>query len=335
MLPVGKLDINFLQSLLDKYKKTDRQVLLGPKIGEDAAVINLDGTILVVATDPITFATDEIGYYSVVVNANDVASCGIRPRWFSVTVLLPECENNEKITDRIFQQIHDACEKFNISLIGGHTEITHGINRPIVVGQMIGQGNEKSLIITGGAQPGDRVLMSKGVCVEGTAVIAREKEAFLLEQGISRGIVDNAKNFLFDPGISIVEEASLASESARINSMHDITEGGLANGLNEIAIASGVEIEIEFIKIPFFDETKIICDALGLNPLGVIGSGSLLITAKPGETEKIVKKCREARMLISIIGRVTRVGSPRVTMVKPEGSEKLGYFQRDEIVKIF
>ncbi|MFC1884123.1 AIR synthase family protein [Thermodesulfobacteriota bacterium] len=335
MLPVGKLDVNTLENLLRKYVKKNDQVLLGPKIGEDAAVVKIGETVLVVSTDPITFATDEIGYYSVVVNANDVASCGIRPRWFSVTVLLPEYKENEKMADRIFKQIHDACEKFNISLIGGHTEITHDINRPIVVGQMIGQGIEKSLITTGGAKPGDMVLMTKGVCVEGTSVIAREKEEFLLAHGISRRFVNAAKKFLFDPGISIVEEACLASDSACINSMHDITEGGLANGLNEIAMASGVEIEVEFDKILFFEETKIICDALGLDPLGVIGSGSLLATAAMDEAEKLLKKAREAEMIFNIIGQVRRFGSPMVTMVKPEGSEKLPYYQRDEIVKIF
>ncbi len=137
--PTGKLDVKILRKMLRKYAKTDRKVMLGPRIGEDAAVIDMGQTALVVTTDPITFASDAVGYYSVMVNANDIATTGAEPKWFTVTILLPEGSATENQVESIFEQIHDACEMLNISLIGGHTEITYGLDRPIIVGQMLGE----------------------------------------------------------------------------------------------------------------------------------------------------------------------------------------------------
>ncbi|MBW1766245.1 MAG: hydrogenase expression/formation protein, partial [Deltaproteobacteria bacterium] len=228
-LPTGKLDVRILCKLLKQYSTTDERVLLGPGIGEDAAAIDMGDRVLIVTTDPITFATNEIGYYSVMVNANDIATTGAEPKWYTVTILLPEGKGTERLVDSIFNQIHQACEKLDISLIGGHTEITYGLDRPILVGQMIGEVQKEALITTSGAEPGDLVLLSKGICIEGTSIIAREKEEDLSSRGISRDIVERARRFLFDPGISIVEEARLAFQAGQVHSMHDITEGGLAN----------------------------------------------------------------------------------------------------------
>ena len=335
VLPAGKLDIQILRNLLKNYSRHDEKVLVGPGIGEDAAAIDMGDRVLIVATDPITFATDEIGYYSVMVNANDVATTGAEPRYYSVTILLPEAEGTEILVDSIFRQIHQACEGLNISLIGGHTEITYGIDRPILVAQMIGEVQKQKMITTAGAKPGDLILMSKGICIEGTSVIAREKEAELLSRGLSKDLVDRAKGFLFEPGISVVNEARLAFETAQVHSMHDITEGGLVNGLHEISMAAGVEIEVELDRIPIYEESQIICNAYGLNPLGVIGSGSLLITAAPIEAEKILNKASRDGIAMNRVGRIKSAGAPSVTMVTSEGYEKAPYFDRDEVVKIF
>ena len=139
ILPTGKLDVEILHKLLKKYSRCDERVIMGPRIGEDSAAIDMGDRVLVVATDPITFATDEIGYYSVIVNANDVATTGAEPRWYSVVILLPEREDNESVLDDIFQQIHTACDSLKISLIGGHTEVSYDLDRPIIVGQMMGK----------------------------------------------------------------------------------------------------------------------------------------------------------------------------------------------------
>jgi hydrogenase maturation factor len=335
LLKTGKLDIQILRKLLNKYSKTDEKVLVGPRIGEDAAAIDMGEKVLIVTTDPITFATNEIGYYSVMVNANDIATTGAEPRWYTVNILLPEALGTEDLVDSIFQQIHKACERLSISLIGGHTEITYGLDRPILVGQMIGELQGEALITTGGAKPGDLIVLSKGICIEGTSIIAREKEEDLSSCGISTDIVERARRFLFDPGISVVEEARLAIQAGRVHSMHDVTEGGLADGLHELSMAAGVEIEVERDRIPVYEESRVLCEAFGLDPMGVIASGALLITASPPETEKILDHARQHGVTMTMIGRVKTAGSPSVTMVTSKGYEPVPYFERDEVVKIF
>lgn len=335
LLKIGKLDVQILRKLLQRYSKIDEKVLVGPRIGEDAAAIDMGERVLIVTTDPITFATDEIGYYSVMVNANDIATTGAEPRWYTVNILLPEALGTESLVDSIFQQIHQACEKLSISLIGGHTEITYGLDRPILVGQMIGEVQSEALITTGGARPGDLIVLSKGICIEGTSIIAREKEADLSSCGLSTDVVERARRFLFDPGISVVEEARLALQAGRVHSMHDVTEGGLADGLHELSMAAGVEIEVEKDRIPIYEESRILCEAFGLNPLGVIASGALLITASPPDTEKILDRAHQYGMTMTMIGRVRAAGSPSVTMVTSKGCEPVPYFERDEVVKIF
>lgn len=334
-LQTGKLDVQILRRLLRRYSKTDGRVLLGPQIGEDAAAVDLGERVLIVTTDPITFATNEIGYYSVMVNANDIATTGAEPRWYTVAILLPEAQGTESLVDSIFQQIHQACEKLGISLIGGHTEITYGLDRPILVGQMIGEVQREALITTAGAKPGDLILLTKGICIEGTSIIARERGKDLCARGISKDLVERAQRFLFEPGISVVEEARLACQAGRVHSMHDITEGGLADGLHELSMAAGVEIEVEKDRIPIYEESRILCEAFGLNPLGVIASGALLITASPPETEKILERAHRHGVTMTRIGRVKAVGPPSVTMVTSGGYERVPYFDRDEVVKIF
>jgi hydrogenase expression/formation protein HypE len=333
-LPTGKLDVHLLRRLLRQYAIGDERVLLGPGVGEDAAAIDLGHKVLIVATDPITFAADEIGYYSVMVNANDVASTGAEPRWYTVTILLPEKDATEGLVDEIFGQIYRACQTLNISLIGGHTEITHGLDRPILVGQMMGEVQKEALITTAGAEPGDLILLSKGICIEGTSVIAREMESHLSSLGISRDLVERAQHFLFDPGIGVVQEARLACQAGGVHAMHDPTEGGLANGLYEMAMAAGVAVEVEIDRIPVYEESRVLCEAFELNPLGVIASGALLISASPPDAEKILDRADGQGVAISRIGRVTARGKPSVTMITPEGDAPLPYFDRDETLRI-
>src|SRR5512136_2623757 len=194
-LRAGKLDIDVLKDLLEKHAILDPQVILGPKIGEDAAVIDPGKEsehYWVVTSDPITFTTDQIGYYGVVVNLNDIATRGAVPRWFLATLLFPEGESLELVKD-VFAQIHDACHRFGISFIGGHTEITPGIERTILSGHMIGEVKKDRLVTTRGAKPGDLLLLVKGVCIEGTSIIAREKEGDLLAKGIASSLISKAR----------------------------------------------------------------------------------------------------------------------------------------------
>src|SRR6266480_2934245 len=186
-LPIGKHRAETLQAIFDKHPLRDPRVVVGPRVGEDAAVIDMGDRYLVATTDPITFATDEIGWYAVQVNANDIAVRGARPRWFLATLLLPPRTTTEASVAALF---------------GGHTEITHGLDRPIVVGTMLGEVAKERLVTTGGARVGDAVVLTKGVPLEGAAIIAREKEAELRGRGVPATVIRRAKGFLRAPGLS-------------------------------------------------------------------------------------------------------------------------------------
>ncbi len=335
-LNTGKLDIGVLREFLNKYTIVDPRVIVGPRVGEDAAVIDMGGRsdiCWVVTSDPITFTTDEIGYYGVVVNLNDIATRGAIPRWFLATLLFPE-KGSMRLIEEVFRQIHDACRRFGISFIGGHTEITPGIERLILSGHMIGEVKKDKIVKTCGAKPGDLLLLVKGVCIEGTSIIAREKEKDLLAKGVAPSLIRKARNFIFSPGIEVLRAARLACDSVAVHSMHDPTEGGLVNGIVEMALAADMEIEVTFEKVHVYKESRILCDALGLDPLGVIASGALLLTISPGDWPALEKAFGKASIPIHVIGRL-REGAARVIVVGQKGSKNLEPLPRDEILKIY
>jgi hydrogenase expression/formation protein HypE len=334
-LRAGKLDIDVLRDLLEKNAILDPQVVLGPKIGEDAAVVDPgkgSEHYWVVTSDPITFTTDEIGYYGVVVNLNDIATRGAVPKWFLATLLFPEGEPLEHVKN-VFAQLHDACRRFGISFIGGHTEITPGIERTILSGHMIGEVRKDRLVVTGGAEIGDLLLLVKGICIEGTSIIAREKEPELIARGISPSFIQKAKSFIFEPGIEVLGAARLACDSASVHSMHDPTEGGLINGIVEIALASNKEIVVDLEKVPIYEESRVLCKAFDLDPLGVIASGALLLTVSPSDLPNLSQAYTESSIPFQAIGEVRR-GPARVMAGSKGSMEELRPFARDEILKI-
>ena len=334
-LRAGKLDIDVLRGLLEKHVILDPQVILGPKIGEDAAVVDPgmgSDHYWVVTSDPITFTTDEIGYYGVVVNLNDIATRGAIPRWFLATLLFPEGESLELVKN-VFGQIHDACARFGISLIGGHTEITPGIERTILSGHMIGEVKKDRLVVTGGAEVEDLLLLVKGICIEGTSIIAREKETELIAKGISPNLIKKAEAFIFDPGIEVLTAAQLACDSASVHSMHDPTEGGLINGIVEMALASDKEFAVNLEKVPIFEESRVLCQQFGLDPFGVIASGALLLTIPSSDLSRLQKAFGDASIPVCVIGEVKE--GPARMVVTTEGKVKeVPPFASDEILKI-
>ena len=332
----GKLDIDTLKRFLERNTILDSQVVVGPKIGEDAAVIDLGkGTdcYWVVTSDPITFTTEEVGYYGVVVNLNDIATMGAIPKWFLATLLFPEGTDLRTI-EKVFRQIHHACRRFGISFIGGHTEITPGIKKMILSGHMIGEVKKDKLVTTSGARAGDLLLLIKGVCIEGTSIIAREKEAELLKRGISSSLIRKAKRFIFNPGIDILRSAQIACKSSPVHSMHDPTEGGLINGLIEMAWASEKEIEVDFDKVLIYRESRILCQEFGLNPLGVIASGALLLTVSPSEFSVLQKAFKKNSIPFQVIGKIKK-GPAKVFRIDGKGRKELKPVPRDEILKIY
>jgi hydrogenase expression/formation protein HypE len=333
---IGKLETSILANLIKKYTILDSQIVIGPDIGEDAAVIDLGpgaDDLWVVTADPITFTTEEIGYYGVVVNLNDIATRGAIPKWFMATLLFPEGTSLKSI-EEVFRQIHEACRHFRISFIGGHTEITPGIEKLILSGQMIGVVKKDRLVTTGGAKSGDLVILVKGVCIEGTSIMAREKESELLSKGIPPSLIQRAKAFISDPGIEVLGVARIACDHATVHSMHDPTEGGLINGIVEMALASKKEIEIDLNKVPVYEESRILCEHFGLDPLGVIASGALLLSISPSDLPSIQQAFQEASVPIQVIGQV-REGVARVLARDGKRVKELEPFTRDEILKIF
>lgn len=334
-LKTGKLDIGLLKRILERYTLVDPQVIVGPKIGEDAAVIESKGGCWVFTADPITFTTNEIGYYGVVVNINDIATRGAIPKWFLATLLFPERGTDVISIEKVFRQIHDACHQFGVSFVGGHTEITPGISKVILSGHMIGEVKKEKIVTTSGARPGDLLLLVKGVCIEGTSIIAREKEAELLKKGISLSLVKRAQKFIFDPGIEILQASRIACESVRVHSMHDPTEGGLINGMVEMALASENDVEVDLEKVFIYKESRILCDAFGLNPLGVIASGALLLTLSPHDLSKLQKAFGRASIPAQVIGKIKK-GKGRVFATRNgKRWREIEPFRRDEILKIY
>jgi hydrogenase expression/formation protein HypE len=336
VLNTGKLDINFLKRLLEKNIILDPRVVIGPKIGEDAAVIDLgEGTHRygVVTSDPITFTADEIGYYGVVVNLNDIAAMGAIPKWFLATLLFPE-KSDLTVIERVFRQIHDTCQQFNVSFIGGHTEITPGINKVILSGHMIGEVEKDQLVSTSGARSGDLLLLVKGVCIEGTSIMAREKEAELLKRGFSSSFIRKAKKFIYNPGIDVLRPARIACGVSSVHSMHDPTEGGLINGLIEMAWASEKEIEVDLEKVFVYRESRILCHEFGVDPLGTIASGALLLAVSPSDLSPIEKAFKRNSLPFQVIGKVKK-GPVRVLGIGQKGRKELKPLPQDEILKIY
>jgi len=266
-LPLGKLKPGFLGELINKFTISDESIVVGPQIGVDATVIDQGDFYLIAKTDPITFAAEDIGYYAININANDIACMGGLPRWFLATLLLPEKATTEEMVRDIFSQVSSACKELDISFCGGHTEVTYGIDRPIVIGQMLGVVDKDSLIVSKNANPGDDILLTKGIAIEATSIIAREKGEMLVEI-YSQELVEKCKNFIYEPGISVLKDAQLAVKTGGVHALHDPTEGGLAMGLHELSIATGCGIKINEHDIPILPEAKLFCDQYDINILG-------------------------------------------------------------------
>lgn len=331
ILSPGKLSPKFLGQLISSLPQ-DKRVIVGPMVGGDAAVIDFGKTCLVVKTDPITFTKENLGWYVVNINANDIACMGAVPRWFLATLLLSQKGASKGLVKKIFKQVSSACQELGVSLVGGHTEVTPGLNRAIIVGQMIGEVAREKLVGSSGAKVGDVVLLTKGVAIEGTHVIYQEKGEELKKR-VSIKILNKMKDLIHEPGISVVKEALLASGSVKVHSMHDPTEGGLRVGLWELASASGVGMRIEKEKIPILKETEAVCELYGLDPLGLLASGALILSMDLKEAEKLCPIYKKEGIECSVIGKVV----PREKEVRliDRGKEVvLSEIYQDELNKI-
>ena len=329
----GKLPQALLAELLATLPHTDPRVLLGPAVGRDAAVIDIGGgRVLVAKMDPVTFAAEDIGWYAVNVNANDIACMGAAPSWFMATALLPEGAA-ESLARHLFDGLTAACDALGIVLIGGHTEVTPGIDRPIVAGAMLGEAARDDIVDGTRVAPGDAVLLAKPVAVEGTALLAREAADDLRAAGLSDAIIERAASLLFDPGISIVRAARTVCSVTRPHLMHDPTEGGIATALQELAEAAGLTLRVDVDAIDVLPETRAICGALALHPLGLLASGSLLVLVAPDDAAAVKDALDSVKFACRRIG-TAESGAARVIMPSEE-STPLPVFERDELARYF
>ena len=331
-LPAGKLPNDLLREFLNQFDFNDPSILINPGIGEDTAAVDVESEeVLVLKSDPITFATDAIGQYVVLINANDIATSGAKPRWLLTTLLFPSGVTPSEI-HKVITELKEFCRRWEITLCGGHTEITDAVTRPVVTGMMAGTVARSNLIDKRNMAPGDRVLLTKGVAVEGTAIIAREFGDRLAGLGLAESEIENCRQFL--ARISIITEARIAAQSSATSAMHDVTEGGLASALEELSIAGGHRIKIDMDAIPVFAETRKLCRLLGIDPLGLIGSGSLLICCRPAGFKALMEKIRTSGIEVSCIGEVLAEGQG-ICAVKKGQSIDWPQFEVDEITRLF
>ena len=333
-LPLGKLPPELLARILSGAPIQDSSVVLGPAVGLDCAVVDNGGpNLLVLKSDPITFATDEIGWYAVQISANDIATSGAVPRWYLVTALLPENRTTPELAETISSQIYSACRELGVSVIGGHTEITYGLDRPIVVGTLVGEVPRDRLVTPRGALPGDSLLLTKGIPIEATALLAREFPD-LLRPHLSPADLKKAAAFLHNPGISISRDARTALQAGKVTAMHDPTEGGLAAALWELAEASGRTLVLNPAAVHIPKLSARICEVFKLDPFAAISSGALLLSAAAQDAPKICRALQDEGIRCSVIGRVEpgpfavykESASGRVIMARPE---------RDEITRVY
>jgi len=327
----GKIPTEVLIRNVFRYKGVkDRAVIMGSSVGEDAALVSLGKNVLVLTTDPVTGTASDIGWLAVHVNANDVACRGARPRWFLCDLLLPE-KSGVTLVSKIMRQVDKAAKQVGVAVVGGHTEVTPGLKRPIVVGYMVGVVPRNRFVTSSGARPGDQLIMTKTVGIEGTAVLASDF-AHKLRPKIGGKLLQRAK--LMKSSIGVVEDALVAVRAGGVRAMHDPTEGGLLQGVWELAEASRVGFLIHESRIAIRPETKRICSALKVDPLRLMSSGCLLISADKRRSRLILRRLKANGIQASIIGVMMQRRRGRKLILHNGKAKGIHASERDELYRV-
>lgn len=269
--------------------------------------------------DPITGAKERIGWLAVNINANDVATFGVEPAFFSSCIMLPE-ESDEKTLENICFQMDKAAKDLDIAIVGGHCEVTTGLTNPIVIGCAVGVTKKGNYVTAGGAKSGDKLILTKSAGIEGTAILVTEREKQLKKVLDSESLLSAKK---FYSKISIVKDAITAVKTGGVNAMHDPTEGGIIGGVHEMADASNLGVRVYAEKISIQPETIKICEYFKIDPLQLISSGALLISAKPEFTEKIIERLKTKRIQALVIGEFLDDPHKRLMLTKNGQTKKL------------
>jgi hydrogenase maturation factor/beta-phosphoglucomutase-like phosphatase (HAD superfamily) len=305
-LPGGKIPNDLLETILSDLDIRDPSILIRPGVGQDTTAVDVcHDEIVVLKSDPITFVTDSIGEYAVFINANDVATAGADGRWLLTTLLFPVRTTPAQIR-QVIADIDRVCRRSGITLCGGHTEVTDAVNRPVVSGMLVGTVAKERLIDKRRVTAGDVVVLTKAVAVEGTAILAREFGRRLQDLGMADADIQRAAGFLSN--ISVLEEARIAAAHAGVSAMHDVTEGGLATAIAELSAAGNHRIRVFMDRIAVYPETSTMCRLLDIEPLGLIGSGSLLICCSADSAEDLIAAVRSRGIAAAAVGEVMESG---------------------------
>jgi hydrogenase expression/formation protein HypE len=319
-LPVGKIPIDILKDVVFKNLGAARsEVLLGPAAGIDGAILDFGSKNAIVSMDPITGAVERIGWEAININANDIATFGVEPAFFFSTIMLPEGADS-KIIEVISQQMHNAAKELGIAIVGGHCEVTPGIANPIVVGCIMGLTEKGKYVTAAGAKSGDKIILTKSAGIEGTAILASDREAQLAKT-FNSTLIESAKGFYSQ--ISIVKDALTAYRTGGVHAMHDPTEGGILNGIHELADAAGLGVRVFEEKITVEPETAKICRFFEIDPLQLISSGALLIASEPESAKKIIDNLAEQHIYADVIGEFNPNPAKRILMHKDDSAEML------------
>jgi len=324
-MKIGKVTNDILKKVVfDKIRNCRKEVLVRPGIGEDCCAVDFGKDACVLSSDPITGAVNEVGRLAVHISCNDVASCGVEPIGLLVTILAPP-GTTESDLSVVMGQISDTGYALGVDIIGGHTEITSAVNRFVIISTAVGKVLKDKLVTTSGARPGDYVVMTKTAGIEGTAIIAADKEEELVK-ALGREVTDKAKSFI--NSISAVKDGVVAGRFG-VNSMHDATEGGVLGAVWEIAEASGVGVVIHKDKIPVADATLKICEYYKLDPLKLISSGCMIMTCQDGDG--LARELERNNIKATVIGKITK--EPARILVDKERREEIGQPESDELYK--
>lgn len=319
-LPPGKIPIEILKEVVFKNLGAERgEVIIGPAAGIDGAVLDVGNKNAIVSMDPITGAVERIGWEAININANDVATFGVEPAFFFSCLLLPE-NADSKIIETISTQMNNAAKELNIAIVGGHCEATPGLTNPIVVGCAMGLTEKGKFITAAGAKAGDRLILTKSAGIEGTAILATDREE-QLKKVFTPAILESAKRF--SNQISVVKDALTAYKTGGVHAMHDPTEGGVLNGIHEMADAASLGARVFEDKIMVEPETAKICRFFEIDPLQLISSGALLIAAGKEAANEIVDSLSQEHIYADVIGEFNPNPNKRLLMHKDDTVEML------------
>ena len=314
-LGLGKAPAEVL-AVLSAPTAAERATLLqGPGLGRDAALVRWGDEALVITSDPITFVDADVGRLAVAVNANDVFAVGGEPEWLVATVLAPVGIDGAALRG-LLVDIQSACRDAGIALVGGHTEVTDAVTRTVVSCTLVGQAPLAQIVPSDGARDGDVIVQAGAAAIEGTAILGHPE-------------------LLAAPGLSVATAARTLRQIAGVHAMHDVTEGGIATAASELAEAAGLAPRLVYEEILWLQETLSVCADRGLDPLGLLGSGTLLAAVAPEAVDTILFQLSSAGVLASAIGQV-RAGIPATLshVGRDSGRDRpLPRFTRDEALR--